>query len=110
MKIKLTTLFAAVLGLTLSSSVLADGGLKMIQHEDAIEANSVEFLVGPSGRGTVVVRSCETCQPVRLKTTSKTKAYEKGVEVPMRSLGGQTKKSAVVFFLVKNGTVSRVTW
>ena len=110
MKIKLTTLTAAVLGLALSFSVSADGGLRMVQHEDAIEANSVEFLVGPSGKGTVVVRSCETCKPVRLKTTNKTKAYDKGTEVPMRSLGGQTKKSAVVFFLVKDGTVSRVTW
>lgn len=109
MKIKLTTLTAAAFGLALSSSVLA-GGLKMGQHEDAIEASSVEFLVGPSGKGTVVVRSCDTCQPVRLKTTSKTKAYEKGSEVPMRSLGGQTKKPAVVFFLVKDRTVSRVTW
>lgn len=110
MKIKLTTFLAAVLGIALSSSVLADGGLKMIQHEDAIEANSVEFLVGPTGTGRVVVRACDTCKPVRLKVTSESKAFEKGKEVPMGSLGGQTKKPAVVFFLVKDGTVSRVTW
>lgn len=109
MKIKLTTLIAAALGLALSSSVLA-GGLKMIQHEDAIEANSVEFMVGPSGNGRVVVRACDTCQPVRLKVTSETKAYENGSEVPMASLSGKTKKTAVVFFLVKDRTVSRITW
>ena len=110
MKFKLTTLLAAVIGMALSFSVFAGGGLKMIQHEDAIEANTVEFLVGPSGTGRVVVRACDTCQPVRLKVTSKTKAYDNGNEVSMASLGGQTKKTAVIFFLVKEGTVSRITW
>ena len=110
MKLKLTTLLAAVLGLALSASVSAGGGLKMTQPEDAIEANSVEFLVGPSGSGSILVRQCETCKPVKLKVTSETKAFDNGTEVPMGSLGGQTKKTAVVFFLVKDGTVNRITW
>jgi hypothetical protein len=109
MKIKVTRLIATALALGLWSSVPA-GGLKMIQHEDAIEANSVEFMVGPSGNGRVVVRACDTCKPVRLKVTSETKAYEDGNEVPMGSLGGQTKKTAVVFFQVKDGSVTRITW
>ena len=110
MKIKLTTLLAAALSIALSTSVLAGGGLKMTMTEDAIEANSIEFLVGPSGNGSVLVRSCESCKPVKLKVTSETKAYHNGTEVPMGSLGGQTKKTAVVFFLVDDGSVSRITW
>ena len=104
MKIRFIIILAALLG---SANA---GALKMVQHEDAIEANTIEFLVGPSGNGKVVVRSCETCQPVSLKVTGKTKAYDNGNEVPMGSLGGQTKKTAVVFFLVKDGSVTRITW
>lgn len=110
MKIKVTTLIAAVLGIALSSSAFAGGGLKMTQHEDAIEANSVEFFVDAGGSGSVVVRTCTTCEPVRLAVTSKTKAYENGNEVPIGSMGGKTRQTAVVFFLVKDRSVSRITW
>ena len=110
MNIKPTIFLAAVLAMALSSSVVAGGGLKMIQHEDAIEANSVQFFVDASGSGSVVVRSCANCEPVRLPVTSKTKAYDNGKEVPMASMAGKTRQTAVVFFLIKDKSVSRVTW
>lgn len=108
MSIKCTFPVAAILGLLLSSSAIA-GGLKMIQHEDAIEAQSVEFFVNAGGNGSVVVRECNTCAPVRLKVTRDTKAYDNGSEVPLASLSGAARQSAVVFYLVKDKTVSRIT-
>lgn len=109
MKIKFTFPVAAILGLLLSSSAIA-GGLKMIHHEDAIEAQSVEFFVNAGGNGSVVVRECDNCAPVKLKVTRDTKAYENGAEVPLANLSGATRQWAVVFYLVKDKTVSRVTW
>lgn len=109
MKTKFLFPVAALLGLALSSSAFA-GGLKMIQHEDAIEAQSVEFFVNAAGRGSVVVRECDTCAPVRLKVTPDTRAFDNGAEVPLASLSGAARQSAVVFYLVKDRTVSRVTW
>ena len=109
MKFKLTIPVAALVGLVLSSSAFANG-LKMIHHEDAIEAQSVEFFVNAGGNGSVVVRECDTCAPVKLKVTRDTKAYDNGAEVPLSSLSGATRQWAVVFYLVKDKTVSRVTW
>ena len=97
---------AAFVALTVSTVSWAT----IIPVEEAVEAVALEVRLGNDLTGTVVGRSCDTCERKEFPVTSATQAFENDVRVDLRKLLDQHGKPATIIYNIRSGEATRILW
>ena len=97
---------AALIALAASSGAWAT----IILVEDAVEAVALEVRLGRDMTGTVVGRSCDSCERRTFPITPQTQALENNVRVDLRRLRDQHGKPATIIYNIRSGEATRILW
>ena len=98
--------FAAVVALVTASASWAT----IIPIEEAVESVALEVRLNENLVGTVVGRSCDTCERKEFPVTPQTQALENNIRVDLRKLRDQHGKPATIIYNIRSGEATRILW
>ena len=78
--------------------------------EDAIETESLRITINPDGTGFVQGKICDDCKKLTVPISPETRAFSKGVEVPLSKAASRLGKSATVYINTEHTKVMRISW
>ena len=78
--------------------------------EHAIETDSLRITLKDNGTGFIQGKMCDECKLLTVAITAETKAFNKGVEVPLKQAAARAGKPATIFINIEHTRVMRITW
>jgi hypothetical protein len=82
----------------------------ILETHNAIESSSLRISLGADLRGFVEGKVCDFCETITVTITPATKAYENGVEVPLKNAKGRLGQYATVIYELETKNVSAIRW
>lgn len=82
----------------------------IIPVEDAVEAVALEVRLDENLTGTVVGRSCDSCERKEFPITAQTQAFENNIRVDLRRLRDRHGQPATIIYNIRSGEATRILW
>jgi hypothetical protein len=82
----------------------------LIETHNAIESSSLRISLGADLNGIVEGKVCDLCETITVTITPATKAYDNGVEVPLKQAKSRLGQYATVIYELDTKNVSAIRW
>lgn len=105
-----TTQLVAVEKLAKSSGNGSNVAGATAETHNAIETESLRISLGENGFGFVEGENCDSCKRLKVNVTPTSKAFAKGVEVPLKRAKSRLGQYATVIYELDTKNVSAIHW
>ena len=82
----------------------------VIETHNAIESEALRISLASDLTGFVEGKVCDSCKTIKVMITPQTKAYNKGLEVPLIEAKRRIGRFATVIYELETKNVSAIRW